>query len=487
MIKWLPVSILRSSGAVALVLIAVAPAAARRDEGGDKHADKAESELPVPALFGRVSPSVVVIEVRGREKAQGSGVVVGPGQVVTNHHVINGATSIEVRQGDRRWTAVVEAIDPKRDLAILALKNFELPRVTLRASSALVVGERVYAVGAPRGLELTLSDGLISALRHDRAEKPDKDKAEKNAAAAAEGPALIQTTVPISPGSSGGGLFDAQGRLVGITTFSAVGSQNLNFAHPTEWIEALRAPKPNAAAAGGAGAAAPAPLYTLMQRPKTVRCRIDTRAVWGLFSGGAEMLESTAVSMDVEIYRFHGQTPAFNGPSGSGELPYGDLVLADMSRDAGFIQFTGTTESRGGSDYFFSIDDDGRFRLTLLRAFDFHGQVRVRASSGACAPIEASKPKPLASAGQAEELCGKGDVAACVAAGAHVEAKNNVSALSFYLRGCDQSRLGDKIDRARAVVNSCTEAARLCDAMGYRGRAAELREKSREIRRRSGD
>ena len=493
MIKSLPVSILRSCGAVALVLIAVTPAAARRDEGGDKHPDKAEHELPVPALFGRVSPSVVVIEVRGRERAQGSGVVVGPGQVVTNHHVINGAMSIEVRQGERRWTATVEAIDPKRDLAILALKNFDLPRVTLRASSALVVGERVYAVGAPRGLELTLSDGLISALRHDRAEKPDKDKADKNAAAAADGPALIQTTVPISPGSSGGGLFDAQGRLVGITTFSAVGSQNLNFAHPTEWIEALRAPKLNAGAAGsgggagGAAGAAPAPLYTLMQRPKTVRCRIDTRAVWGLFSGGAEMLESTPVSMDVEIYRFHGQTPAFNGPSGSGELPYGDLVLADMSRDAGFIQFTGTTESRGGSDYFFSIDDDGRFRLTLLRAFDFHGQLRVRASSGPCAPVEASKPKPLASAGQAEELCGKGDVDACIAAGAHVEAKNNVSALSFYLRGCDQSRPNDKIDRARAVVHSCTEAARLCDAMGYRGRAAELREKSRDIRRRSGD
>ena len=269
-----------------LVAVLVAPSVAHAEKGADKHADKTERELPVPALFGRVSPSVVVIDARGKDRAQGSGVVIGPGQVVTNYHVINGATSLEVRQGERRWPAAAEAIDPKRDLAILAIKNFDLPRVTLRASSALVVGERVYAVGAPRGLELTLSDGLISALRRDRVDKPEKgDKS----APPPDGPALIQTTVPISPGSSGGGLFDAQGRLVGITTFSAVGSQNLNFAHPTEWIEALRAPKLGAGAGGAGGAAAaapPPPLYTLTQRPKTIRAA-STRARSGVCSAAA--------------------------------------------------------------------------------------------------------------------------------------------------------------------------------------------------------
>jgi hypothetical protein len=484
------VSIVRLCGVLALVGIIGTPAAARAEKGSEKRADKGERELPVPALFGRVSPSVVVIDARGKERLQGSGVVVGVGHVVTNYHVINGATSIEVRQSERRWTATAEAIDPKRDLAILAIKNFDLPRVTLRPSAALVVGERVYAVGAPRGLELTLSDGLISALRHDRMDKPDKG--DKNAPPPPDGPALIQTTVPISPGSSGGGLFDAQGRLVGITTFSAVGSQNLNFAHPTEWIEALRAPKVSASAgAGGAGGALatppPAPLYTLTQRPKTIRCRIDTRAVWGLFSGGAEMLESTPVSIDVEVYRFQGQTPAFNGSSSLGEVPYGDLVLADMSRDAGFIQFTGTPGSRGSSDYFFSIDDDGKFRLTLLRAFDFHGQLRVRASSGSCVPVEASKPKTLPTGAEAEELCERGNIDGCLTAGAAVEAKNKMSALSLYLKGCDQSRPTDKIDRARSVMKSCTEAARLCDALGYRSRAADLLEKSDTIKRRSGD
>src|SRR5262249_5962675 len=156
--------------------------------------------------------------------------------IVTNHHVIAGAAGIQVRQGGRSWPATVEAIEPKHDLAILKVKDLDLPRVSLRPSTALVVGERVYAVGAPRGLELTLSDGLVSALRRD---KPGKGaKIAKGADDDDASPALIQTTAPVSPGSSGGGLFDAQGRLVGIITFGA-GGQNLNFAHPTEWVEQL--------------------------------------------------------------------------------------------------------------------------------------------------------------------------------------------------------------------------------------------------------
>jgi len=233
---------------VVLVVVLVVSTAAHAEKGPDKHADKAERELPVPALFGRVSPSVVVIDARGKDHLQGSGVVVGPGQVVTNYHVINGATSLEVRQGERRWPATAEAIDPKRDLAVLAIKSFDLPRVTLRPSSALVVGERVYAVGAPRGLELTLSDGLISALRRDRPDKTEKNDKGDKSAPTPDAPALIQTTVPISPGSSGGGLFDAQGRLVGITTFfRRRGAQSAFFAIPVDWIESL--PSVNIAAA----------------------------------------------------------------------------------------------------------------------------------------------------------------------------------------------------------------------------------------------
>ena len=85
----------------------------------------------------------------------------------------------------------------------------------------LKVGAKVYAIGAPKGLELTLSDGIVSSLRE------------------VEGGHYIQTTAAISPGSSGGGLFDESGALVGLITFYFSEGQNLNFAVPVEWVNAL--------------------------------------------------------------------------------------------------------------------------------------------------------------------------------------------------------------------------------------------------------
>jgi hypothetical protein len=459
---------------------------AERAARGDKAPERTEKELPAPALFGRVSPSIVVIVASGKETAQGSGVVIAPGRVVTNNHVIAGAKKIEVRQGETRWPATLEAFDPKHDLAILAIEGFDRPRVTMRASTAVSVGERVYAVGAPRGLELTLSDGLISALRHDKPDKTppgDKASAGDKASGAELGAAIIQTTVPISPGSSGGGLFDAQGRLIGITTLSAVGSQNLNFAYPTEWIEALRAPK--AGAPGNVAAASPPP-FTLSDRPKVLRCKIDTRTIWGLFSSGAEMLETKPATLDIEVTRFNSQTPAFSGAP-AGEPAYGELVLADMNRDAGFIQFTGTETTRNAPDYFFAMDDDGRFRLTMLRGFDFHGQVRVRANSGACDPLEASKPpKPVMADAHSQERCEEaGDVDSCLAAGAAVETSNRMTALSLFMKGCDQERAGDRVAHAASVAQSCKEAARVCERLGFKSRAAELRARQTRVQARA--
>jgi hypothetical protein len=95
-----------------------------------------------------------------------------------------------------------------------------LQAVDVRASSKLATGEHVYAIGSPEGLELTFSEGVISALRDT------------------EGVRMIQTSAPISPGSSGGGLFDAQGNLIGITTFQLKEGQSLNFALPGDWIKA---------------------------------------------------------------------------------------------------------------------------------------------------------------------------------------------------------------------------------------------------------
>ena len=100
------------------------------------------------------------------------------------------------------------------------MANFNAPAVAIAPTESLRVGSRVYAIGNPRGLETTISDGLLSGIR----------RSDTNDFTA------LQITVPISAGSSGGGLFDAQGRLIGITTFYIKEGQNLNFALPASWI-----------------------------------------------------------------------------------------------------------------------------------------------------------------------------------------------------------------------------------------------------------
>src|SRR3989449_9719051 len=175
-------------------------------------------------LFRRLSPSVFVVEAlneRGSVVATGSGVAVAPSKVVTNKHVIREGVVWRVRHGSKTWPATLTHLDPDHDLCRLKAEGLKAPPVTVRASSTLAVGERVYTIGAPEGLELSLSEGLISGLREFEQVR------------------LIQTSAAISPGSSGGGLFDNQGRLVGITTFFLKEGQNLNFALPGEWVQAL--------------------------------------------------------------------------------------------------------------------------------------------------------------------------------------------------------------------------------------------------------
>jgi tetratricopeptide (TPR) repeat protein len=103
----------------------------------------------------------------------------------------------------------------------LTVPDLKSAPVAFGTASNLRVGQHVHAIGAPKGLEQTMSEGLISSLRPY------------------EGSQYIQTSAAISPGSSGGGLFDDQGRLVGITTFQFIEGQNLNFALPVDWIGEL--------------------------------------------------------------------------------------------------------------------------------------------------------------------------------------------------------------------------------------------------------
>ncbi len=189
-------------------------------------------------VFRQAAPSVVVVLALSRNGAttgQGSGVVVGRTEVVTNCHVVEKAAGIAVRQasdhtGETTWRmkASVLARNDERDLCLLHVEELSDPPAptTARLGSAktLSVGEEVYAIGAPRGLELSLSRGIVSQLRGVLGKRRSP---------------LIQTDAAISPGSSGGGLFNANGELVGITTFKWRG-ENLNFALPADWVQELR-------------------------------------------------------------------------------------------------------------------------------------------------------------------------------------------------------------------------------------------------------
>ena len=145
--------------------------------------------------------------------AQGSAVAVSKQTLITNCHVLTNAGFIVVLQEDNVAQAELVKANPDTDRCVLQVTDDELSPVPgVRPFQKLAIGERVYSIGTPSGLQQTLGEGLISGLReHD-------------------GVKLIQTSAPISSGSSGGGLFDASGNLVGVTTFMLRDAQALNFA-----------------------------------------------------------------------------------------------------------------------------------------------------------------------------------------------------------------------------------------------------------------
>ena len=182
--------------------------------------------LEPDALFAKVDPSVwavVASDAQARSQSQGSAVVVGPGRLVTNCHVLARMSRFQVTKNNVSYGGRLEFPDPENDLCQIRVDNFNAPAVELAPRDSLRVGARVYAIGIPQGRETTLSDGLLSGLRRDDAGQL----------------MFVQTSAPISPGSSGGGLFDAQGRLIGITTFARRESESVNLAVPAWRITEL--------------------------------------------------------------------------------------------------------------------------------------------------------------------------------------------------------------------------------------------------------
>jgi serine protease Do len=188
----------------------------------------AAQALTPAEVFAKVAPSVWVVKALQddpKHGVMGTAVVLGPRTLVTACHVVRSSASVSVTHSGSQKIYPIAQITPdpavKRDLCILTTtEDIGAPPVEVAPNNSVSVGDKVFAIGAPLGLELTLSDGLVSSLRAS----PD------------EVLPIIQSSAPVAPGSSGGGLFDAEGRLVGLTVSTAgVGTATLNFSDPAAW------------------------------------------------------------------------------------------------------------------------------------------------------------------------------------------------------------------------------------------------------------
>lgn len=182
-------------------------------------------QSPFKSIFEQINPSVVGIEVTTSENILGgritsstayvgSGVVISDdGYIITNYHVVEGASAVYAVSGDRSLRAEYVAGDPDSDIALLRVASAKLPSAKLGNSDALTVGDWALVIGNPLGERFanTLTVGVISGLGRDVS-----DSGEGNAPIGATN--MIQTNAAINAGNSGGGLFNIYGELVGITS-----------------------------------------------------------------------------------------------------------------------------------------------------------------------------------------------------------------------------------------------------------------------------
>ncbi len=232
------------------------PTASVSPEAGPPDAGVPATKEKTPAeLFRELSPSVVTIAFDGPLGMTGGGtgfLIDDQGTIATNHHVISSAKQLQIKFMNGAVYKKAELLDENadRDLALLRVKIDEpeegtpkpdVEPLVLGDSETVVVGERAIAIGNPLGLDHTLTDGLVSARR------------------IYEGKPWIQMSVPVSPGNSGGPLFNMKGEVIGVITAQILGgmggrAQNLNIAVPVNDLKKMiRSDYPKRRAFGSPG------------------------------------------------------------------------------------------------------------------------------------------------------------------------------------------------------------------------------------------
>lgn len=236
----------------------------------------ASSVGTVAGVAQAVSPSIVEISASSNSgKSTGSGVIItSDGEIVTNNHVISGASSISVQLSDgKTYEAEVVGTDPDKDLALIKLQGASgLKAATLGDSSKVKVGEEVVAIGSPEGLTGTVTSGIVSALDRDVTVAKDDDGGSRDqqqgqrydprqgwpfefggqqfngdTGTSKTTYKAIQTDASLNPGNSGGALINMKGEIIGINSAmyspssssgSTAGSVGLGFAIPIDAVKA---------------------------------------------------------------------------------------------------------------------------------------------------------------------------------------------------------------------------------------------------------
>jgi serine protease Do len=199
-------------------------------------ANQVGDEMPKDPLFqqffGREFGHGPDVPKDRREKSLGSGVIVSPeGYVLTNNHVVDGATDIKVTLGDKReLQARIIGTDPRTDLAVLKMDGSGFPAITLGDSSKVQVGDYALAIGDPFGVGQSVTMGIVSAKGRGNLGIEDYED-------------FIQTDAPINPGNSGGALINDRGELIGINTailsHGSGGNEGIGFAIPVNLAHSI--------------------------------------------------------------------------------------------------------------------------------------------------------------------------------------------------------------------------------------------------------
>lgn len=159
----------------------------------------------------------------------GSGFFIEQDLIATNYHVIENAYNVNVgfNNSGSKYNVSIVAADTYNDLALLRVSGISKKPLAI-SGEQIMPGEKIFVIGTPKGLQATISDGIVSGLRSD------------------EGRDLIQITAPISPGSSGGPVFNKEGEVIGVCVMQYKEGQNLNFAIPYKYLNTLKTKKKDA-------------------------------------------------------------------------------------------------------------------------------------------------------------------------------------------------------------------------------------------------